>query len=417
MINQSVAETIRVLAASGVGVRAIARRLDLARNTVRRYLAGSVEPGVQVRLAGRVLEPEQVAHVLELWKGTAEGNAVVVRDLLAAEGIEVSLRTIQRVVEPVRRQQAVEQLVTTRFETEPGAQMQVDFGERMVTVGDQTVRIYFFVATLGYSRRIFVRASLSQRQDEWKLGIERALQHFGGCPGEVLVDNARALILHHGTDDVRVHPAFEAYCKDRGVHVRACRPYRARTKGKVESGVKYVKRNAIAGRCFADFAALEAHLVAWMSLADRRIHGTTHRQPIDMFEQAERSALRPLRPALDVTTQRLRRVVANDCFVDVDTVRYSVPHRLVGKTLDVRMTGSEVIVEHAGVEVARHPRCSDAHTRVSRPEHFEGVFRRPEPRTPEAPPSGPASVQDQWAQARLGQWAELAGQALVGGAA
>ena len=78
--------------------------------------------------AGRVLEPEQVTRVEDLWRGTAEGNAVVVRDVLAAEGVEVSLRTIQRVVEPLRREHSVAQQVTTRFETEPGAQMQVDFG-------------------------------------------------------------------------------------------------------------------------------------------------------------------------------------------------------------------------------------------------------------------------------------------------
>jgi transposase len=340
----------------------------------------------------------------------------VIQNLLEADDVEVSLRSIQRIVEPLRRQQAIDMAVTTRFETTPGAQMQVDFGERHVTIGGQRVRVHFFVATLGYSRCIFVSATLSQRQDEWKLGIEGALQRFGGCPAEVVVDNARALILHHGSEGAQVHPAFEAYCKDRGVHVRACRPYRAQTKGKVESGVKYVKRNAIAGRSFENFAALEAHLLRWMDQADRRVHGTTHRQPIEMFDQAERAALRPLRPALEVTTQRIRRVVSNDCFVDVDTVRYSVPHRLAGKTVDVRMTGGEAIIESAGVEVARHPRCSDAYARVTRPEHFAGIFRRPAEAHAESTPAVTPSVVCQWAQLRLSQWAEVAAQPHAGGA-
>jgi hypothetical protein len=78
-----------------------------------------------------------------------------------------------------------------------------------------------------------------------------------------------------------VHPAFAAFCKDWGVGVAACRPYRARTKGKTESGVGYVKRNAIAGLAFTSFAALEAHLARWMTEADQRVHGTTHERPID----------------------------------------------------------------------------------------------------------------------------------------
>ena len=416
MVNRAVAESIRVLAADGAGVRAIARRLGLARNTVRRYLDVAVEPGVQRRPGRRALSPAHVERVKELWEHAAAGNACVIRDLLAAEGVEVSLRSIQRVVEPLRRQQAVDALVTPRFETEPGEQLQVDFGERNVPIGERLVRVHFFVATLGYSRRIFVRATLSQRQDEWMLGIEGALQRFGGCPAEVLVDNARALIVHHGTEGAEVHRAFEAFCKDRGVHVRACRPYRARTKGKVESGVKYVKRNAIAGRRFESFAALEAHLLSWMDRADRRVHGTTHRQPIELFEKAERAALRPLRPALEVTTQRIRRVVANDCFVDVDTVRYSVPHRFAGVTVDVRVTGGEVIIERAGVEVARHTRSCEAYARIARPEHFAGIFRSPEEVLAEAAPAVVTSVVAQWAQSRLAQWAALAAEPRAGGA-
>src|SRR3954470_22100043 len=109
-----------------------------------------------------------------------------------------------------------------------------------------------------------------------------------------------------------------------------------RSKGKVESGVKYVKRNALAGRTFASFAALEAHLVAWMMEADGRVHGTTHEQPIDRFARDEEVVLRPLpaRP-LPRREQRVRRGVAADAFVDVETVRYSVPHALIREHVEV----------------------------------------------------------------------------------
>ena len=173
-----------------------------------------------------------------------------------------------------------------------------------------------------------------------------AFLHFGGVTQTVLVDNARALILGRDTETgvVHVHPAFSAFCTDWGVAPRACRPYRARTKGKTESGVGYVKRNAIAGRSFESFAALEAHLATWMIAADTRIHGTTHERPLDRFEREERQALRPLpaRP-LPVRQQRLSRRVPTDSFVDVETVRYSVPHRLVRRTVEVLLGDDEVV--------------------------------------------------------------------------
>lgn len=371
-------QQIQVLAEMGWGARRIAAELDLARNTVRAYVRGARTTGVQVRPNGRKLSPAEAEQARALFRDTAEGNAVVVADLLEKEGLSVSVRTVQRVVEPLRRAERAAEVATVRFETPPGQQLQIDFGERRVMLGGEVSTVYFFVATLGYSRRTFVRAGLSQRQDEWKLGIEGALVHFGGRPEQVVVDNARALVLRHTDSEVRVNPAFEAYCVDRGLAVHACKPYRARTKGKVESGVKYVKRNAIAGRQFADLEQLQAHLQAWMVRADSRCHGTTHRRPIDLFVEHEAQALRPLHAqSLAVASQRLRRRVANDCFVEVDTIRYSVPSRLAREMVEVQQTDAEVIAWHHGVEVARHRRGRARHERVSNPEHFKGLMRAP----------------------------------------
>jgi transposase len=251
--------------------------------------------------------------------------------------------------------------------------MQIDFGERRVVIGGQQMTVYFFVATLGFSRRIYVRASLSQRQDEWKLGLDGAMERFGGRPEVVVVDNARALILEHTSEHKVVHPAFAAFCKDRGLAVFACRPYRARTKGKVESGVKYVKRNAIARRRFESFRAMEEHLERWMAKADQRQHGTTHRRPIDLFVEKEAAALRPLRAALPAATQRLRRMVANDCYVDIDTVRYSVPHRLARATVEVTQSDEAVRIWKGSELVAEHRRSHEPYARVTDPSHFVGL--------------------------------------------
>jgi hypothetical protein len=280
------------------------------------------------------------------------------------------------VLRPHRQQKLAAEVATVRFETAPGHQLQIDFGEKVVTIAGQRVRVLLFVGVLSYSRRVYVRAFRSQRHDDWREGLAGAFRRFGGVTQTVLVDNAKALIIDREGGVVRVHPAFEAFCKDWGVAVRACRPYRARTKGKTERGVGYAKRNALAGRQFESWAALEAHLESWMQMADERIHGTTHEPPRQRFDRDEAAALNslPARP-LPVRQRREARVVAADCFVNVDTVRYSVPHRLVRRSVQVLIGDDEVVVFDGDQVVARHARCAEPHQRVVDPAHFEGLCR------------------------------------------
>ncbi|WPB74371.1 IS21 family transposase [Archangium violaceum] len=378
MVEQEVVRRIRVLAEAGWGHKRIAREVGVARNTVRRYLREGPAADKQVRPKARRLTRAEQQRAVELWNGAAEGNAVVVKALLAQEGAEASVRTVQRAVEQRRRQVHAAQVATVRFETKPGQQMQVDFGEKKVRLGGQLVKVFLLVAVLSFSRRLFVRAFLNQRGDDWREGVAAAFVHFGGVPLEVLGDNARPLVDEHDRQagTVRFHPAWVEFCKDWDVTPKARGPYRARTKGKTESGVKYVKRNALAGRDFDSFGALEKHLEEWMAEADAREHGTTHERPLDRFEREEKAALRalPSRP-LPRRQQRLKRKVANDALVDVDTVRYSVPHRLVRESVEVQVGEQEVRIFHADKLVATHARGKEPHASVVDAAHWEGLWR------------------------------------------
>ena len=121
------------------------------------------------------------------------------RQELASElGVVVSLRTVEWAVSHLRRELAAEALATVRFETPPGRQRQIDFGQRRISVdGFDQGRVYLFVATLGYSRRVYVQLFQNERQSAWLEGIEGAFHHFGGLPLELLLDNAKALVKHH----------------------------------------------------------------------------------------------------------------------------------------------------------------------------------------------------------------------------
>jgi transposase len=379
----------------------VARELGVARNTVRRYVRTGAEALVQVRPGARRLTAEQVAAAVAWFDGEAEANAVVVRDFLRADGITVSTRTVQRLVENRRRERRAAAVATVRFETAPGQQMQIDFGQKKVRIAGEWVRVYLLVAVLSYSRRLFVKAFLAERGDDWREGIATAFEHFGGVAATVLGDNARPLVVARDrvARTVTFHPAYLAFCRDLGTEPRACAPCRAQTKGKGESGVKYVKRNALAGRAFESFAALEAHLGSWMFEADRREHGTTHEAPIARFERDERAALRPLpaRP-LPRREQRLRRRVAHDALVDVDTVRYSVPHRLVRDHVEVVVRDHDVRIFHGTDLVAMHARSFEPHARVVDPAHYAGLWRTPAEREVE-----PAIEIESGALAHLGR--------------
>ncbi|WP_165229409.1 IS21 family transposase [Aquisphaera insulae] len=392
MLSPGVVDRIRELAGQGVGSKSIARTLRISRNTVRRYLAGATA-GSQRRPASRRLDDAALAEVHRLYRTVAEGNAVVIQQELAAAGIGVDLRAIQRAVAPLRRDDRAAALATVRFETDPGHQIQIDFGEKMIIIAGELTRVYFMTAVLGYSRRIYCRASLAQRQDDWLEGLEGAFAHFGGLVEQVLCDNASPLVTHHDRDtgEVAWNPGFESFCRDRGLTPRACRPRRARTKGKIERGVGYVKHNALAGRAFDSLADLQRHLSRWaLEVADERVHGTTDERPRERFERDERAALRPLPPRpLAVRTRRLKRRVSADCFVDIDTVRYSVPHRHVREQVDVVITADAVEVHLRGRLIASHRRRDEPRSWVRDPAHFEGLYR-PATTPPSGPPSAPA---------------------------
>jgi transposase len=320
-------------------------------------------------------------RAVQFFESVAEGNAVVVHEELIKGGLRASVRTVQRVVARRRRELRAAQVATVRYETAPAHQMQVDFGQKVVAIGGRLVRVYVLVAVLSYSRRLFIKAFLAERTDDWLEGIAEAFRHFGGVTHTVLGDNARALVADRDRETATVvfTPAYLQFCRDWSVEPRACAPYRARTKGKTESGVKYVKRNALAGRSFQGFAALQEHLAAWMLAADERVHGTTHEPPRVRFERDEQRLLRPL-PAhpLPIRERRLWRKVANDAFIEADTVRYSVPYRLVRERVEVAVGVLEVRVFFGGMEVARHVRSFEPFAVVRNPAHFAGLWRTTE---------------------------------------
>lgn len=370
------------LKACGWGVKRIARELGCSHHTVKHYVSAGGPIPFKVPQRPKVLD----GH--EDWLRERflrhRGNADVVRQDLAAEkGITVSLRTLQRAVQPYRQALKAEALATVRFETPPGRQLQIDFGERLVEIGGAKIKAFVFVATLGHSRFCHVRAFRHERQESWFSGLESAFLAFGGVPEEVLMDNPRALVVRHdaASRQVTFNDKLIAFAKHWSFRPRACAPFRARTKGKTENGVGYVKKNAIAGHTFASWEAFEAHLARWeREIANARVHGTTGEAPTVRFERDEAHRLKPLggRPSFGCLRE-LTRIVGNDCAIEIDTNSYSVPWRLIGERVAVTMAAGAVRIRHGAAEVAVHRQSDGRRQRIVDRAHLDGVAGRDGP--------------------------------------
>jgi hypothetical protein len=369
------------------------RSLGSAGARVKRYLAAGGWHRFRTPARRKLLDGE--AAWLHERLRQHRGNADVVRQELAAEkGIVASLRTVERALEPVSgraacrgarnralrdgaRPPAADRLRGAsgrdRRRQSEGVPVRCDAGLR-AALRDREAML-----------RIDVRAFRHERQESWLDGLESAFLAFGGVPEEVLVDNARALVTAHDieTRTVVFNARLLAFARHWGLRPKACAPYRARTKGKTERGVGYVKRNAIAGRSFASWEALEGHLARWeREIANARVHATTGETPAERFAQAEAAALRPLagRPPFR-TCRTLERRVKNDCVVEVDGNAYSVPWRLIGETVEVTVAGGpgtgQVRVRHGTREVAVHAIAAGKRQRVIDAAHLEGVAGAP----------------------------------------
>jgi transposase len=364
----------------GWGTRKIAEVLSLSRNTVRKYLRqGEWKPFVSTPRAGKLVGlPDWLRERFH----RHNGNADVVRQELEKElDIRVSLRTVEWAVEPWRREKKVEKEATLRYETAPGRQMQIDFGEKKMQIGGEMVKVHIFTATLGYSRRQYVQAFRSETQSSWFEGIEGSLRYFGGVPHELLVDNAKALITHNdiATGELLLNEKFKALAAYWGFHIRACKPRRARTKGKVERYVGYGKNNGLAGRIFKSWEDLENHITTWLrEVSDPHIVSTTGESPLQRFDRDEKSELRPLsnKPPFQQIREYVRKV-GRDAMVELDTNHYSVPWNHIGEQVRVHAEGGEIVIRSLrdGNELGRHAENKGRRQRIVRGDHLEGIVR------------------------------------------
>ncbi len=335
MLSKEDFAVIKVLQKRGVYLKDIAAELGVHPKTVSRAMERGSAPERKRKLRGSKLDPHK-ATVDRLLKENVWNAMVILREI-QAEGYEGGVTILREYIAPKRELRPSK--ATVRFETEPGKQLQSDWGEIVTEIAGELSKVHFIVNQLGYSRRFHFWCTDSQDAEHTYEGLIRSLEYFGGVPEEVLVDNQKSAVLKHpNSGPPHFNERFLDLADLYGFTPRACKPYRARTKGKDERMVGYVKGNFfLRYRSFEGWAHLNQQAEHWLAEeADQRVHGTVKEVVAERFAR-EKAVLGPLPESRYDTSYRETRHVAWDAYIDVRGNRYSVPDTLVGQIVIVRI--------------------------------------------------------------------------------
>ena len=362
----------------GESERRIAQDMKISRATVHKYfevakgkgylekphtrpndgeLKEALGPGVQTPRQASTVEPYREA-VQEWLKQGVEKTAIWLRlkENYGYKGGYSSVRRFVHWLEPGEPEAFV------RVHSEPGEDMQVDFGsvgQLYDPVSKRLRTAYVFVATLGYSRHQYAELVFDQKVATWIALHKRAFAFFGGVPKRIIPDNLKAAVLKALVHDPILGDAFRRMALHYGFLISPTIPHTPRHKGKVESGVHYVKRNFMAGQEFMDINMANVHLRNWiLNTAGVRKHGTTSEAPLHLFNEIEKACLQPL-TAEPFQLLEIRTVkVHPDCHVVITGSFYSVPFRYVGQELAAHVSQNFVEIYKGQDLISTHPRST-----------------------------------------------------------
>lgn len=262
-------------------------------------------------------------------------SAVRMHEELLSQGVKAGYTTVKTYVAKVKGNENI----FIRIHTLPGEEAQVDFGYVGYTHDDEGKRrkTWVFNMRLSYSRLDYYEKVYDQKVETFILCHIHAFDYFGGVIKTVKIDNLKAAILEANFYEPVYQKLYEQFAQHYGFHSIPCRIYRPNDKGKVESGIKYVKINFFAGRKFATGKEVDRELSKWQEKANGRIHGTTKKVPREVFESVERKALLLL-PLKEFNLSKVgTRKVYHDCHVYIAHNYYSVPYEHVGKEVEIEI--------------------------------------------------------------------------------
>lgn len=377
----------------GLSVSAIAREAGIDRKTVRKYIARGLEPPVYSprQPRPRLIDP-YVAYLRE--RVTAYPGLSGRRLLreIREQGYRGGYTAVTEAVRDVRP--SAHAGYEVRFETPPGDQAQVDFAHFETVFTDEPSvmrRVWLFSLVLGYSRLIWARFVQPQDLQTVLRCHIAAFAALGGVPRSILYDRMKTVVTGEPEPGHIVYnPHLVDFAVHHGYQPRACRPYRAKTKGKVERPYRYIRQDFFLGRSFCNLEDLNTQLAHWLdTVANPRIHATIGRVVNQAFAE-EQPHLKTLPLAPYRTVLKLERRITRDGMVSVGGNLYSVPDSTRRRTVEVQCLAEQILILEDGRVIAVHPVLEGRNRRRVAPGH-----RRPACRGRHQPaPDEPAVVLD-----------------------
>ena len=363
---------IRDLKERGMSNREIAKELSISRNTVSKMLRKTKIQDKMNRKRRSKLDPyrEQIKVFIDKYNLSAVRILEEIRKL-GYDGGYTILKDYCHELRKDRRMQAV-----YRYETDPGKQSQVDFGEfGYIDIDGKKRKLYAFSMILGYSRMRYAEFTTDiSTENVIKMHLN-AFQFFGGFTDTILYDNMKQIVIDRKikASESTFNSKFMDFAEYYGIVIRLCYPYRPETKGKIENTIKYLRYNFFNGRVFSDLNDINMQCNEWLKRINSQVHGTTHEIPV---ERLKNESLNPLSTVPGYMTRKEEmRKVSRDCYVSYKGNRYSVPWKYAGRESKIIEESSIIRIEIDSIVVASHEIITGTGRISRKKEHFEGLLK------------------------------------------
>jgi transposase len=380
MLKKVERSSIKLLKGKGVNISKIARLTDRSRPTVRRVLREPTDKEYQ-RSSMTSIVDKFYKEDIKRW--IREDIPVKRMCEKAREDedhpYEGSTSNFYDRVRKIRGEVETEEDAVVRFETLPGEQLQIDWGEANIDYDeDEEKTEYFFTARMKYSRYMYVEVRDNMKLETLINCILHAFEDLGGVPLSLSFDNMKTVVKEIDEDNDPVwNETFFKFATEMGFHPIACEVDQPNQKGSVENLVKYVKSNFLPGRIFSDREDMEKRLEDWLvKVNEERECKATERIPAELLEERELEKLQPLKATSNNYGLLRYLTVTREGTVNYQTNEYSVPVELIGKTVEARIHPDRVRIYHEGEKVADHERSTGRKQRVREPDHYEPTFKK-----------------------------------------
>jgi len=322
-------------------------------------------------VAGPASTVEPFRDQITAWREKGIQGTTIFDALVRNHGYTGSYSAVRRFLQ---RLDATTPKATVILDFAPGEAAQVDFGAGPLIPDERTgelLKSWVFVMTLCHSRHQYAELIRHQNVETWLACHRRAFEWFGGVPQRVIIDNAKCAIIRACHRDPEVQRAYGECAEGYGFKIDPCPPRDPQKKGRVEAGVKYIKRRFFPLREFRHLRDANEQLSAWvLSTAGNRIHGSTHQRPLDQFTEVEKPLLQALPDVPPELATWAKVKVHRDAHVQFRKALYSVPFQRIGQTLWLKATDTTVRLYADHELVATHARLFAAGQRSTVTDHM-----------------------------------------------